>query len=245
MPNHYNNPLIIRAAARYRPPGKAGGGWAQGMARGKLAGDPVFFGILRHGLIPDGARVLDLGCGKALFEALLCAAWADPDGLPNDVPRLPRYLHFNGLELDASDVASARQAVGKAGTIVAGDICQTAFPETDLVLILDVLHYIPHAAQEDVLRRARDALQQSNGRLLLRVGDADQGFRFRWSQWVDRLVVFMRCGKWLPLWGRPLTEWIRLLQRIGFSVRQIPMSEGTGFANVLLVADMSARTEIR
>jgi SAM-dependent methyltransferase len=229
--------LPLRAAARYLQPGQPKArAWAYHMARGKLAGDPVFFGILRHALIPDGARLLDLGCGKALFEALLCAAAERTDDLPVDIPRLPSGLQLSGIELSASDVAHAQRALGKAADIRQGDICHADFPPSDVVLILDVLHYIPPRAQADVLRRAHAALPPG-GRLLLRVGDAAGGWKFRWSTWVDKLVVFARCGKWLPLWGRSLNAWTELLQDTGFSVRQIPMSEGTGFANVLLVAD--------
>ncbi|MDT4880179.1 hypothetical protein FQZ97_1159090 [compost metagenome] len=50
----------------------------------------------------------------------------------------------------------------------------------------------------------------------------------------------IRGHKVSPTWGRPLTEWTALLQRLGFRVQSIPMSEGTPFANVLLVADLEA-----
>jgi hypothetical protein len=36
-----------------------------------------------------------------------------------------------------------------------------------------------------------------------------------------------------------LAEWKALLERLGFGVQSIPMSEGTPFANVLLVADLA------
>ena len=44
-------------------------------------------------------------------------------------------------------------------------------PACDLVVILDVLHYVDPAAQAGVLRRVLDALAPG-GRLLLRIGDA-------------------------------------------------------------------------
>ncbi|MDT4880176.1 hypothetical protein FQZ97_1159050 [compost metagenome] len=48
----------------------------------------------------------------------------------------------------------------------------------------------------------------------------------------------IRGHKVSPTWGRPLAEWIAVLQRLGFRVQSMPMSEGTPFANVLLVADL-------
>jgi SAM-dependent methyltransferase len=116
-------------------------------------------------------------------------------------------------------------------------MCQAAMPACDLVVILDVLHYVDHAAQEGVLRRVHGALQPG-GRLLLRVGDAASRRGFAISQWVDRTVTRIRGHRVSPTWGRTLSEWTSLLQRLGFSrVESIPMSAGTPFANVLLVAD--------
>jgi hypothetical protein len=76
--------------------------------------------------------------------------------------------------------------------------------------------------------------------LLLRVGDAAQTRGFRISQWVDRIVTLARGHRVPPTFGRPLAEWAALLERIGFRVQRWPMSQGTPFANVLLVADLGA-----
>ena len=86
-----------------------------------------------------------------------------------------------------------------------------------------------------------DIMDKPDGRrrsLLLRVGDASSRRGFAISQWVDRTVTRVRGHKVSPTWGRPLAEWMALLERLGFGVRSIPMSEGTPFANVLLVADL-------
>ena len=40
-----------------------------------------------------------------------------------------------------------------------------------------------------------------------------------------------------PTYGRPLSAWRETLQRLGFTVEPRPMSEGTPFSNVLLVAE--------
>ncbi len=41
------------------------------------------------------------------------------------------------------------------------------------------------------------------------------------------------------LHSRPLEEWQRALEALGFRHEARPMSEGTGFANVLLVARLA------
>jgi hypothetical protein len=50
-------------------------------------------------------------------------------------------------------------------------------------------------------------------------------------------------GHRLPrLWCRPVAGWRAELERLGFKVEPVPMSEGTAFANVLLVARYDGST---
>ena len=114
-------------------------------------------------------------------------------------------------------------------------MCSTPIPPCDVVVILDVLHYVDPAAQEGVLRRVHAALRPG-GRLLLRVGDASARRGFAISQWVDRVVTMVRGHRVPPTYGRTLAEWQAVLRRLGFDVQPVPMSRGTPFANVLLVA---------
>ena len=114
-------------------------------------------------------------------------------------------------------------------------MCTTSFGQAQTVVILDVLHYVPHAAQQDVLKRVRDALSPK-GLLIMRIGDAAGGWGFRISNWVDHAVTLSRGHRLPRLYCRPLTEWISQLGHLGFRVEAKPMSRGTPFANVLLVA---------
>jgi len=229
--------LAAQVAERYKSADRMAWKWAEG----KLRGDPLFMGVLRHGLIRDGEEVLDLGCGQGLLAAwLLNASEQYAMGSWGDTPFTPPYkLNLRGIELFSADVARAHAALGHSADIRCGDICEEDFGEADVVIIMDVLHYVDHSAQEDVLRRAFTALRPG-GRLLLRVGDAHAGWGFRWSNWVDKAVVFARSRTLCKLWCRPMTEWVTLLETIGFTVKRLPMKERAEFANVLLVAERRA-----
>jgi SAM-dependent methyltransferase len=224
-------------------PYKKAGNFAWHFARGKLGRDPVFRGLIERGLIGERSRVVDIGCGQGLFASLLsamAALRAQPGRWPAAWPATPAAAEYTGIELMPKDVARAAASIGHlkpAPRFVCEDMCKASMPACDLVVILDVLHYVDHAAQEGVLRRVHGALQPG-GRLLLRVGDAASRRGFAISQWVDRTVTRIRGHRVSPTWGRTLSEWTALLQGLGFSpVQSIPMSAGTPFANVLLVAD--------
>ncbi len=89
--------------------------------------------------------------------------------------------------------------------------------------------------QEQVLQRVRSAIGDA-GRLLLRVGDAAGGWRFKVSRWVDAAVLHVRGHGSARMHCRSLQSWQDVLVNCGFSAQTIPMSKGTPFANVLLMA---------
>ena len=225
--------LIDAAAEPYR----AAGSFAWRWARGKLGGDPAFTEILRLGLLQESARILDIGCGQGLLAAWLLAAQEmhAAGNWPTGWPAPPATTLLRGIELMHADVERARAAHGDAAEFVTGDMCEAPFGEVDAVVILDVLHYVPIAAQDRVLERIHAALP-AGGTLLLRVGDAAAGLPFRISNWVDHIVTFARGHRLTELFCRPLGAWITRLEALGFTVEARPMSEGTPFANVMLVA---------
>jgi SAM-dependent methyltransferase len=228
--------FVDAAALPYR----GAGHFAWHFARGKLRMDPVFRHLLGQGLIAPGSHVLDIGCGQGLLASLLgsAAALARAGHWPALWRDAPQGVRVTGIELMARDVQRARAALGALGShaqFVCGDMRHTAFPSADAVVILDVLHYISVPEQDAVLARVRQALS-GGGRLLLRVGDAGATRGFRISQWVDAVVTFVRGHRVVPVYGRPLAAWIARLEALGFEVKSEPMSQGTPFANVLLVA---------
>jgi SAM-dependent methyltransferase len=228
-----NAALLDAACEPYRNAGR----FAYYFARGKLRSDPVYRAILERGLLVGRARVLDLGCGQGLLAAWLRAAERcyESGSWPLAWPPAPRALSTRGIELMARDVERARSALGAASEVSQADIRNTAFGSVDAVVILDVLHYMTPQAQLEVLRRVRAALPL-RGLLLLRVGDAGSGLRFRYGQWSDRLVMRLRGHSIAVTHCRSVAQWCSVLRECGFDSEAKPMSRGTPFANVLLIA---------
>jgi SAM-dependent methyltransferase len=226
--------LVDHASAPYRCTGRFNYYWA----RGKLAGDPIFAALLDEGVFADDTRILDLGCGRGLLAAWILAAERLAAGGEWTAATPPRGLRFRGVELMAREAACGNRALQPLfGTHVAlsgGDMCLADLGGVDAIAILDALHYIPPDAQELLLDRIRAALG-GGGLFVTRVGNADGGWRFAASQIVDRCMSFAQGHRLARMWCRSLTDWIGALERRGFVVRAVPMSQGTPFANVMLI----------
>jgi SAM-dependent methyltransferase len=223
------------AARRYAPAGR----FAMRYALGKLRHDPVFAAILAHGLIPDRARLVDLGCGQGLLLALLVAAndAQNESGRavwPADWPAPPRLQSMVGFDAGPRAVALARLALGGQARVARADLRTVELPACDTITLIDVLHYVDAAAQEAALAKCARALS-GGGVILLRVNDAGAGWRASLTRLSDRLATVARDRKWPRLHDRALTEWIGLVERAGFGVDVLPASAGTPFANSLLV----------
>ena len=104
--------------------------------------------------LPAGGRVLDLGCGTGRPIAMLLAA---------------RGFVIHGVDRSAELLAEARRNVPGA-TFEQGDVASWPIEgRWDGVVIFDVLFHLPRAMQEQIIARARTALDPG-GPLLLTAG---------------------------------------------------------------------------
>jgi SAM-dependent methyltransferase len=225
--------LARRAAQRY----PRGDRYARHFAYGKLTRDPVFRHLVEKGFFAPRSRILDLGCGQGLLGALLaeaCAAHARGEW-PAQWPAPPEGFALDGVDLAARDIERARSAGCGQAHFVRADIRSVEFGRTDAVALLDVLHYLDPEGQRDVIARTRASLD-GGGVLLMRVADASRSLRFLLTLTADHAATRLRGHRPGRFHTRPLREWVRELAACGFETEAVPMSKGTGFANVLLVA---------
>ncbi len=203
--------------------------------RGKLRHDPLYFSLLRQDFLPHDGLLLDLGCGRGIFFALLVAArdLSGREQYPPDWPPPPAHLTFHGIEARPKTAAAARQALGDRAVIETADLRTAELPTANAILLLDVLHYLAPAEQEAVLGKAAAALAPG-GVLLLREADADAGWRFTAARLQERFSSMFR-GHFRPRFHyRGAAEWKEMLSHHGLTVDVQPMGMGTPYANVLL-----------
>jgi uncharacterized protein (DUF2062 family) len=225
--------LLEKAALPYLETGMLN--WE--FVRGKLRHDPLYFNFVRRGVLPSTGRLLDLGCGRGILFSLILAACAQAEGgdYPEGWALPPCGLSFFGIEGRPKVAAAACQALSGQAEIVNEDLRTAGFPAADIVLLLDVLHYLPAGDQEELLAKAVAALAPG-GLLLIRDADAGAGWRFTATRLQERFSALLRRHGKQRFHYRSAAEWTGLLQTLKLAVDVQPMGMGTPYANVLLAA---------
>ena len=150
-------------------------------ARARLLRDPVFPILVEDRAFDEGRRVLDLGCGRGLVGALI--------GILVDRPEARSYL---GVDLCDRYVRTARRVLEAfpGCAVETTDLRDFDPPPADLVIVNDVLRFLPFGAQDALLRRLARVLPPG-ARMVLREKDAGGGWRFRFAALGDALEALV------------------------------------------------------
>jgi len=194
--------------------------WAdRGFVRWKLRLDRIF-GLLAAQDLGSGT-VVDLGCGYGM--SLSFAAFGDCS------------RRLVGCDLDAHRIAVARQALsGLNADLSVADVRGLDLPPAGLILILDVLQYLPAEEQLALLKRCCSALAPQ-GILIFRVHDRERGLWSTITMAFDRLIF--ACGRAAvrPLM-LPAAEYHSVLENAGMQVEERRFRNRLPLAHILFVA---------
>jgi SAM-dependent methyltransferase len=210
-------------------------------ARGKFRYDPVYFALLRSGILPDSGMLIDLGCGQGILLALLAAAKEQyaRGQWPPGWPPPPAGLAMHGYDLRNRSIRAGSAALDGKAALECRDIRGLELPRASAVVALDVLYHLPLDEQERVLRSAARALEPG-GVLVVRESNAAGGLAFRLQRCSEYMAQLWHGSFAPPLWYRDARQWRSLLEGLGLSVSTQPMNGDTPFANILYVAKRQA-----
>jgi len=192
---------------------------AREFVRWKLRLDRIFEFLAAENL--GSGTVVDLGCG---YGAALCfAAFGD------------NRRRLVGCDLDVHRIAVARQALGSLNAeVTVADIRHFELPPAGLILILDVLQYLPVAEQHALLQRCCSALA-ADGILLFRVHDGESGLRSAISMAFERLIFACEGNRFRPRM-LSIAEYRSTLEHAGMQLEERRFRNRLPLAHVLFVA---------
>ena len=184
--------------------------------KSKLARDPMYEAVLSH--VRDSSEpLLDVGCGVGVLELFLRARGA--------------AMPIVALDSDIEKIAIARALAAESVTFDVGSALALP-PFRGTVVILDLLHYLTHDEQQDVLQQA---LERSSGLVIVRDAVRDKTMRYRLTVAEE---TFARAVGWLrvPRLNFPSVEQIVApFHAHGFEVSVAPMWGRTPLNNYLFV----------
>ena len=192
--------------------------------RSKLRTDPLYPAVIAV-LRDTRAPVLDLGCGLGLLAHTLRAAGC--------------LLPYVGVDRDADKIARAQRIAAACGfrdvRFDTADLAAGPPAHRGSVAMLDLLQYLPPAAQTALLRAAA-AMLDNDGVLVVRNTLADDSRRARASVLADRMSHLIGWMQFRPRSYPSLASLRGVLESEGLRVQARPLYGNTPFNNWLVVA---------
>ena len=198
----------------------------------KLIGDPICKLVADVAGTAPGAlgELLDVGAGRGQMSLMLL--------------ELGRARGAHGFDWDERKIAEANKAASfesetdkpLPATFAVSDMRHARLEPADTVLLIDVVHYLTIAEQDEVLARAAAAVRPG-GRLLVREADTQRGWR-SWATLAEELLfTALRFNRGARVRFRPARDIVELLEARGLRAEVRPAWGSTPFSNVLIVAN--------
>lgn len=151
---------------------------------------------------------------------------------------LAEFADLTGFDWDESKIGTARIAATNDASYSVTEIQSAPIPETDTILIVDVLHYLPLADQDELLARAAASLR-NGGRLIVREVDSRRTLSSAITQWFERLSIHFNFNRGGAMTFRSRQQQCDALRCHGFTVMEMVAMPGFTLDNVLLLATRS------
>ena len=174
-------------------------------------------------LFPKEGMIVDLGCGNGLFPNIL--SLGSPD------------RKIIGLDLDEKkiEIASATKIPDRRITYQIGDVVDAEYPRGDVFTLVDVLYLIPYEKHEPIIRKCYRSMPPG-GILIVKEMDTRPRWKYVWNLFQETLAVKL-IGFTLGerFYFRSQKDYTDLLQRLGFSVKPVPLHCGYWYPHIAYI----------
>lgn len=173
--------------------------------------------------LPASGRVLDLGCGFGLFG--LTYAIAHPG------------CEIHGVDLNPGRIAQANQAAQRLGlgnaSFKVADVTSAQFQEIfDAAYLIDIIHHIPPAAVEPLLKQLHALLKAPGCRLVVKDVGRSPAYKRWFTWWLDKAMDYRApVHYWEP---QALQQ---LLRQVGFEVHYHEMVDYLPYPHVIYICE--------
>ena len=185
----------------------------------KLRFDPVVRAICEA--TTELGDVVDVGCGRGQLGLALL--------------EYGKIRRLSGFDWDERKVTTARLAARGDAHYWVEDMRLAVIPEADTILIVDILHYLPHADQDALLTRAAAALRPG-GTLVLRDVNASRTLGSLLAQCCERLSLRFGINRGRVLSFRSREQQCEALSHNCLTTIDTVTTPGLSLDNVLLIA---------
>lgn len=227
--------LVEAVTWRYRAQGFA----VRRIVRKQLLSDPIYREWLAAGVLPSEGLVLQLGCGRGVFLALMACSHTLGMGAGQ---KKGGRLQLMGVEQNADKAESARLALAERADILLSELPQATLPSCRMVVLLDVLRYLEAEAQDQLLERIAAALE-TDGYVMLREWDANGFWRRQLVRLLAMLEALQEGKRKRDIYPRSKEDWKKGLESLGLHVESRVTGSGIGLSKILLTARKSPCAE--
>ncbi len=172
-------------------------------------------------ITPKSGKIVDLGCGDGLLANFLALA-------------SNKRVMF-GFEINKQRVKLAQKGL-KNTHFKHGSILSTNLPTSSSFLLIDVLHHLPsYEFQEKLLKSVHEKLSKS-GKLIIAEVVERPFWKYVFSWLTDFITVPILFEGTLfseKFYYRKTSDWISLLEKMGFKVKPIKADHLKPFSHIL------------
>lgn len=171
-------------------------------------------------MVPREGNIVDLGCGEGLFSNYLALG--------------SKKRNVFGIEIDKNRIKHADKGLPNTH-FACGNISKADMPSADAIILMHVLHHLGSFNQQEELLKVCLSKLRNKGRLIIVEAEPKFSLKYLLTFLADHFLVAWIFERKLysAIYFRKNSEWIRLLNKIGFKVRSYPADRNKPFTHIV------------